>query len=317
MKDWHGTPEWASLTQSQKDLFNDVITSDGPLKIRHPSYQLRGDASTLAILGMIAYRRTADGTELTATPYGPQPTVRTEVTAVDFAVPGHYDIGPRFTSWTEAVDHARSKIIAHRYAGQKLRPDVPGFHPKRNVQDGDAVIGYSRAFVQMRVVEPIQERGDGAGPCGSDGVVMTWEVFNDGTVEAVPDSSPKPPAAPVRDENQDGGYEELVNLLRNGLVAAMPRQYPDPYQISLAEARNLLAQITLAVETRAFQAWFPGQPGPAPEGIPVNVYGPDEYHLLFSGRLTGAGKYGGWSRVVPDDDYIDLPPRFRVERTGS
>lgn len=87
------------------------------------------------------------------------------VEGVDFAVPTHYGIGERFPTWAEAVARAHSTIERFDYPGQGRDP------------------AYSRAFVHMRQVEPVQEQP--AGPAsGSDGVVMSWEVFHDGTVRA-------------------------------------------------------------------------------------------------------------------------------------
>lgn len=111
---------------------------------------------------------------------------RTLVSGVDFAVPGHYDIGDRFPSWDEAVQHAREKIVAHRYPGQKIRPSAMDYHPRRFVQDGNDLVVYTRAFVHMRIVEPIQDRPDSGVPSGSDHVAMTWEVFQDGAIETRP-----------------------------------------------------------------------------------------------------------------------------------
>lgn len=82
MKDWHDTSAWSTLTQSQKDLFNDVITHDGPLTIRHPSAQQRRDIARIAGFGMVTYWPIADGTILTEIPYTPRPQT------VTFSRPG-------------------------------------------------------------------------------------------------------------------------------------------------------------------------------------------------------------------------------------
>lgn len=214
MKDWHDTPTWDTLTTSQKLLYEAVIGNAGnAVTLRRPDHQLRNDIAGMVSLGVITSVYAGSSVTLTAVPYQ-EPPVRIEVTKVDFAVPGHYDIGPRFRSWDAAVAHARNKITVHRYAGQKLRPEAPDFHPKRHVQNGDGLLSYSRAFVQMRVVEPVQERGDGAGPCGSDGVVMTWEVFKDGTVEAHPDD-PSPAAENTRPQTVtfSGPGEAVTGIL--------------------------------------------------------------------------------------------------------
>jgi hypothetical protein len=109
-----------------------------------------------------------------------------EVEGVDFAVPAAATIGVRFASWREAVDHARETVVGFKYPGQHAREDSPDFHPRRFVQQGDTLIIYSRAFVQMRVVEPVQDRPGGVRH-GTDRVACTWEVFRDGTVETLPE----------------------------------------------------------------------------------------------------------------------------------
>ena len=111
------------------------------------------------------------------------------VERVDFAVPYPAGtIGPRFQTWRQAVDHARGIIERFEYRGQVIRRDVPWFHPGRYFQEDDTLVVYSRAFVHMRVVEPVQERPGSAVRSGMDGVAMTWEVFRDGTVEACPET---------------------------------------------------------------------------------------------------------------------------------
>lgn len=109
----------------------------------------------------------------------------TKVELVDFAVPCGGTIGPRFPSWQEAVDYARGTIKRTEYRGQVIRPDLPGFHPRRDFQEGDMLVTYSRAFVHMRVTEPVQDR-PGVQRSGTDRVALTWEVFRDGTVEEGP-----------------------------------------------------------------------------------------------------------------------------------
>lgn len=117
-------------------------------------------------------------------------TGRRIVEKVDFAVPTNYSIGDRFDTFGAALEAAVATIKATRYRGQRLRapekyPAVANFHAKRySEQCGDLVID-SRAFVQLRVVEPIQDRGDNL-RSGLDGVLMTWEVFRDGTAETMP-----------------------------------------------------------------------------------------------------------------------------------
>jgi hypothetical protein len=121
---------------------------------------------------------------------------KTLVSAVDFAVPDHATIGPRFPSWGEAVAHARGTIQRFEYRGQRVRPDSPDYHPRRCFQEGSTLVVYSRAFVHMRVTEPVQDRPGSSQQSGQDGVAATWEVFLDGTTEVLPDhSSEQPPAA--------------------------------------------------------------------------------------------------------------------------
>jgi hypothetical protein len=106
----------------------------------------------------------------------------TLVEAVYFTVPTHYTIGERFGTWQEAVDHARSTIAQSRYPGQRAGL---GAHPRRYHQDGSTLVVDTRAFVDLRVTEPIQDREDSSVRSGSDHSVMTWEVFADGTVEVL------------------------------------------------------------------------------------------------------------------------------------
>jgi hypothetical protein len=106
------------------------------------------------------------------------------VTGVDFEVAAHAVIGPRFLSWAEAVEYARRKISRMEYRGQLINKASLEYHPRRHFQEEDTLVIYTRSFVNMRVVEPVQAR-DGGGPeSGQDGVAMTWEVFHDGAVEA-------------------------------------------------------------------------------------------------------------------------------------
>lgn len=104
------------------------------------------------------------------------------VTDVYFAVPGTGGYGPRFPSWPEAASHARSTIERAEYPGQLVNPGLPEYHPRRHFQEGVALVCYSRAFVELRVTEPVQDR-PGCGPYGSDSAVARWEVFRDGTAE--------------------------------------------------------------------------------------------------------------------------------------
>lgn len=106
------------------------------------------------------------------------------VTRVEFAVPSDALIGPRFPSWAEAVGYARRKISRLEYPGQVMNKKSPEYHPRRVFQEEDVLVVYTRAFVQMRVVEPVQARSGSAVRSGLDGVAMSWEVFHDGTVEA-------------------------------------------------------------------------------------------------------------------------------------
>ena len=105
------------------------------------------------------------------------------VTKVDFAVPTHATIGPRFPSWQEAVKHARTLIERLEYRGQVVRKDQPDYHPRRCFQEEDTLVVYTRSFVHRRVTEPVQDR-PGQTRSGTDRVAHTWEVFRDGAVEA-------------------------------------------------------------------------------------------------------------------------------------
>lgn len=117
-------------------------------------------------------------------PNPPQRTWHPLVTGVDFAVPVGATIGRRFPAWADAVEHARGKITEHRYPGQVIRPGTPDYHPRRHIQDGAMLVVRTRAFVQMRVTQPVQDRPGSAIRSGVDTVTATWEVFGDGAVEA-------------------------------------------------------------------------------------------------------------------------------------
>jgi hypothetical protein len=110
-----------------------------------------------------------------------------KVTAVDFATPGHYGTGPRFPSWKEAVDHARETIKRFEYPGQAVCTDDLYYHPLSHVQEGGTLVHYSRAFVEMRVMEPVQDRPGSDVQYGSDRPAFIWEVFHDGTAETRPE----------------------------------------------------------------------------------------------------------------------------------
>ncbi len=105
------------------------------------------------------------------------------VAAVDFAVPTHYSIGDRFPTWGEAVEVARGTIRTTVYKGQTVNPCTPYYHPKRYRQGATGLECDTRAFVQMREVQPVQDRPDSSVRSGSDAVVRSWEVFADGTTE--------------------------------------------------------------------------------------------------------------------------------------
>jgi hypothetical protein len=105
---------------------------------------------------------------------------RESVKSVDFAVPNHATIGPRFPAWQDAVDHARKAITHTDYPGQTFNPDSPDYHPRRFVQEGHVLTVFHRAFVHMRTVTV---RPDGG---STDDVALTWEVFRDGAVELMP-----------------------------------------------------------------------------------------------------------------------------------
>ena len=97
-----------------------------------------------------------------------------QVLGVDFAVPGYGTIGDRYPRWQDAVDAAQRTIKRHTYQGQKVRTDADDYHPKRHFQADAGLEVYTRAFVHMRVTTPI-----------SDSVSRTWEVFYDGSAEAL------------------------------------------------------------------------------------------------------------------------------------
>ena len=96
------------------------------------------------------------------------------VLRVDFAVPAHASIGDRFPQWQDAVDAAQRTIKRHTYQGQTVRTDAPDYHPRRHFQTEAGLEVYTRAFVHMRVLTT-----------ASDSVARTWEVFFDGTAEAL------------------------------------------------------------------------------------------------------------------------------------
>lgn len=120
-------------------------------------------------------------------------TARTSVAAtrverVYFTVPTHYTEGTPLESWAEAVARARCGIQRIEYPAQHVNKNSDGYHPLRHVQEGDTLVVYTRRFVDMRVTEPVQDRGDKI-RSGSDHVEARWEVFHDGTVEAVRDDA--------------------------------------------------------------------------------------------------------------------------------
>jgi hypothetical protein len=94
-------------------------------------------------------------------------------------------VGERCANWRDAVSRALAKIQRTEYKGQLIRPDSDEYHPRRHFQEGDTLVVYSRAFVELRVTEPVQPRPVGR-PSGHDGPVMRWEVFHGGVVEALP-----------------------------------------------------------------------------------------------------------------------------------
>lgn len=106
-----------------------------------------------------------------------------QVTAVMFSPTKYGETGMLCASWEEAVRRARGMITRTDYKGQVIRRDVPGFHPRRYFQEDDTLVTYSRAFVQMRVTEPVQDRPGSAVRSGLDGVACSWEVFHDGAAE--------------------------------------------------------------------------------------------------------------------------------------
>lgn len=106
-----------------------------------------------------------------------------QVTAVMFSPTKYGETATLCASWKEASELAREMIVRAAYKGHVIRRDEPGFHPRRYFQEDDTLVVYSRAFVQMRVVEPVQDRPGSAVRSGLDGVACSWEVFHDGTAE--------------------------------------------------------------------------------------------------------------------------------------
>lgn len=262
---WHGTPEWNSLSPSQKDMLSSVIDNDGPLTVRRPSAQQKRDISRLSELKTITYTM------------GPGYAVLDEPLGPDYKplpVPGRLAEHPASKDYG---NDARDAIQAQPAIQQML-------------DDYDEFIAQLEAQIDDLKIERAQLKAAAA---------------------------------------TGGSYETLVSLLRNGVMAAMPNQYPDPWQMPHAEALALIARLIRAVDTRALQLrTAPSQADidndtieaarPEPEGNPVDVYGPDDRgRPLFSGHLTGAGRYALWSRVIPSDGYIDLPPAYQVARRRS
>jgi putative endonuclease len=145
-----------------------------------------------------------------------QPPGAVEVQSVDFAVPGRGTIGPRFASWQEAVDHAREGITRVKYRGQQVNEDSADFHPRRHFQEGGTLVVCTRAFVHMRTVTAERSAGGlvAGQPAGGDSVVCTWEVFQDGTVEEVPERREHGPEVRAEDQAaarqlESAGYQIL------------------------------------------------------------------------------------------------------------
>jgi len=188
---------------------------------------------------------------------------KTLVSAVDFAVPDHATIGPRFPSWGEAVDHARETIRRFEYRGQRARPHSPDYHPRRCFQEGDTLVVFSRAFVHMRVTEPVQDRPGSSQQSGQDGVAMAWEVFQDGTTEVLPDHSGEhAPAAdpgvrvPAQAEKESAARQELI-----GGLAAELAQHLDNARAELRRYESAVAHREHVFRLRT------GQPEPAEKAV--------------------------------------------------
>lgn len=128
-----------------------------------------------------------------------------QVANVDFAVPGSTGYGPRFPSWLDAVGHARQTIVRFEYPGQAVNPESADYHPRRHFQEGTVLVSYSRAFVEMRVTEPVQDRPGGT--YGSDSPVARWEVFRDGTAEEIAPYVMRGPQLPEDAEYPGPGSE--------------------------------------------------------------------------------------------------------------
>lgn len=178
---------------------------------------------------------------------------RTQVTAVDFAVPTDYTIGPRFPTWREAVEDARSKIHRLEYRDQTIKPDAPEFHPRRYFQEGNTLVVYTRSFVQMRVTEPIQDRPDGGEPHGLDDVRMSWEVFHDGTVEAMEDSGAAAAEAEMalaaqNDKGDDEPFKALIiSTYKDG--TKFWTEVPDTYGYVRSTGSPMLDHIRATLNT--------------------------------------------------------------------
>jgi hypothetical protein len=158
------------------------MTKDGRFKVRLPK-PLKARESVTGYAAPDGSLQIQDE-KITLPPLATPPAkkIKAVVTKVVFAVPMNYTTGPEFDTWAEAVDYARDTIERFVYPNQTVRPDAPDYDPRRTFQDGDDLISYTRAFVQMRVTEPIQDRGEGRQSSGTDGVAMSWEIFQDGTV---------------------------------------------------------------------------------------------------------------------------------------
>jgi hypothetical protein len=142
------------------------------------------------------------------------------VTKVYFAVPGHYGAGPEFTSWDAAVTAARETIQRFEYRGQLINKASPDYHPRRWFQEDDILIHYSRAFVELRVTEPVQPRPGSTQESGLDAPALRWEVFHDGTIEACPrDDLTEKTEAQVRAAT----YDSIRNHIRAGVLHQLPQ----------------------------------------------------------------------------------------------
>lgn len=230
--------------------------------------------------------------------------IRTRVTQVDFAVPAGAAIGERFDSWSAAVDFAGDSIQRFTFKGQTVQADAPDYHPKRYFQEGDTLVVYSRAFVQMRVAEPIQDRANGIRD-GSDHVAMTWEVFSNGTIEAVEQNPRAADLLAAKDVRLVQLEADIADLK---IERAQLRSHIGNWNKVIRQLQPSPWEAQAEVDNGFIEDAQPEN------STPVDVYGPGSDKPLFSGQRHPTAPWSFWSRVYPDGGYVDLPPVYRIER---